>query len=124
MTSPFPKIYDISYDGIINNKKLNLVEIVVRNARPCFYCGLMPNLLSGSSYDGITRYAIVCQNCHKSDTRKCRIQNKDIFVDTLNYWNFMQWYHDNKPFKNTTPPSKIIIPETYQIKTFFSLSDV
>jgi len=124
MTSPFPEIYHNTYDGIINKKKLNLVEIITRNARPCYYCGLSPNLLCGSSFDGIVRYAIVCPNCPKSDTRKCRIQNKDIFVDTLNYWNFMQWYFAEKPFINTPTTSKIIIPETYQIKTFFSLSDV
>ena len=126
MILEFPKVFTADKEELIKNHKFPLDEIVKRNATPCFICHKHPVLTVYEPIIYSKTYNIRCSNkyCANNSTKNYRKTNTDNFVDTLNYWNFMQWYFAEKPFKNTPPPSKIIIPETYQIKTFFSISDV
>lgn len=126
MILEFPKIFTADKEELIKNHKFPIDEIVKRNAILCVVCQRHPTLTVYETIVYGKTYNIRCSNkyCDNNSTKNHRKTNTDNFVDTLNYWNFMQWYHDNKPFQFTTPPSKIIIPETYRIKTFFSISDV
>jgi len=49
----------------------------------------------------------------------CKKEND--WLDVLNYWNWLQWYFKANPFSNKV---KIIIPDTYKTKTFFTLQDI
>lgn len=124
--SPFPQILRSDKEELLKKSNISLDEIVKRYARTCYYCRLVPVLIRYDSIAFEIWYDIRCRDsqCRGNSTQAFRKTNRDKFIDTLNYWNFMQWYHDTKPFQFTTNSSKIIIPETYQIKTFFSLSDV
>jgi len=90
-------------------------------ALPCSLCNRGPSVTLESSYKGWGVYSISCPLCYGSNSTHFRITKENDWLDVLNYWNWLQWYFKARPFDKK---AKIIIPDTYRIKTFFTLQDI
>jgi transcription elongation factor Elf1 len=97
------------------------ISILETYANPCSWCNEKASVTHESSYKGWAIYSISCPVCWKHNSTHFRITKENDWIDVLNYWNYLQWYFKARPFDKK---SKIIIPDTYKTKTFFTLQDI